>query len=322
MRLSVSMCSYFGKDYIRDQLLSIHRQTVPVDEIVICDDCSEDDTVEIIRKLTKQYDLPVRLFINEWNYGYKKNFEQAICRCTGDIIFLSDQDDTWIPTKVETIVNYFDRNPDKNFVFTNATLINFSGAECYSQTLFDALGMDKKTLHRFDQGYVLETLGINCRVTGATAAFRASLIPYCIPLPMSIVHDEAIALSSAFQGKIGYISQCLIKYRQHSDQTLGIAQALKRRKMHWDNTTNIMMWHRNLAEPYDLRTKNKLDFMYRRYWAIRSSWAIFRLSHLYFLGLYRKYETYPQRTFWWDIKSRFVYLFDRLKVSLGLITNY
>ena len=110
MRLSVAMCTYFGKDYIRDQLLSIHRQTVPVDEIVICDDCSEDDTVEIIRKLTKQYDLPVRLFINEWNYGYKKNFEQAICRCTGDIIFLSDQDDTWIPTKVETIVNYFDRN--------------------------------------------------------------------------------------------------------------------------------------------------------------------------------------------------------------------
>ena len=82
MRLSVAMCTYFGKDYIRDQLLSIHRQTVPVDEIVICDDCSEDDTVEIIRKLTKQYDLPVRLFINEWNYGYKKNFEQAICRCT------------------------------------------------------------------------------------------------------------------------------------------------------------------------------------------------------------------------------------------------
>ncbi len=322
MRLSVAMCTYFGEEYIRGQLLSIHYQTMPVDEIVICDDCSDDDTVEIIRKLTKQYNLPVRLYINDWNYGYKKNFEQAICRCTGDIIFLSDQDDIWEPTKVATIVNYFNQNPDKNFVFTNATLVNFSVAELYSQTLFDALGLDETTLRMFDKGYVLETLGINCRVTGATAAFRASLIPYCIPLPMTVVHDEAIALASAFQGKIGYINQCLIKYRQHAGQTLGIANALRRRKMHWNNTTNIMMWHKNLTERYDQKTKKKLDFIYQRYWAIRSSWALFRLVYLFFQGEYRKYEAHPHRTFLWDIQSRWVYLFDRLKISLGLISNY
>ena len=99
MRLSVAMCTYNGEKYIREQLMSIRNQTLRIDEIVICDDCSEDDTVEIIENLIRQYDLPVRLHVNTWNHGYRKNFEQAICRCSGDIIFLSDQDDIWLPTK-------------------------------------------------------------------------------------------------------------------------------------------------------------------------------------------------------------------------------
>lgn len=113
MRLSVAMCTYNGEKYIREQLMSIRNQTLRIDEIVICDDCSEDDTVEIIENLIRQYDLPVRLHVNTWNHGYRKNFEQAICRCSGDIIFLSDQDDIWLPTKVETIIGYFNSNPDK-----------------------------------------------------------------------------------------------------------------------------------------------------------------------------------------------------------------
>ena len=91
MHLSVAMCTYNGEKYIREQLMSIRNQTLQIDEIVICDDCSEDDTVTIIENLIRQYDLPVRLHVNTWNHGYRKNFEQAICRCSGDIIFLSDQ---------------------------------------------------------------------------------------------------------------------------------------------------------------------------------------------------------------------------------------
>ena len=74
MRLSVAMCTYNGEKYIREQLMSIRNQTLRIDEIVICDDCSEDDTVEIIENLIRQYDLPVRLHVNTWNHGYRKGY--------------------------------------------------------------------------------------------------------------------------------------------------------------------------------------------------------------------------------------------------------
>ena len=57
MHLSVAMCTYNGEKYIREQLMSIRNQTLQIDEIVICDDCSEDDTVTIIENLIRQYDL-------------------------------------------------------------------------------------------------------------------------------------------------------------------------------------------------------------------------------------------------------------------------
>lgn len=234
MRLSVAMCTYNGEKYIREQLMSIRNQTLRIDEIVICDDCSEDDTVEIIENLIRQYDLPIRLHINTWNHGFRKNFEQAICRCSGDIIFLSDQDDIWLPTKVETIIGYFNSNPDKEFVFTNAALVNAAGIPSYNQTLFDVLGLDKETLDLFDRGYELEMLSIYCRVTGATCALRASMMPYCIPLSNIVAHDEMIAMASAFRNKIGYIAQCLIKYRQHGKQTIGLKMAIRHPGEKWE----------------------------------------------------------------------------------------
>mgnify|MGYP002564096947 CR=1 FL=1 len=178
MRLSVAMCTYNGEKYIREQLMSIRNQTLRIDEIVICDDCSEDDTVEIIENLIRQYDLPVRLHVNTWNHGYRKNFEQAICRCSGDIIFLSDQDDIWLPTKVETIIGYFNSNPDKEFVFTNAALVNAAGIPSYNQTLFDVLGLDKETLDLFDQGYALEILPCNWGYMRLTCFFDTLLHPF------------------------------------------------------------------------------------------------------------------------------------------------
>lgn len=312
MRLSVALCTYNGEKYIREQLLSIHNQTVPVDEIIVCDDCSKDDTVPIVQEMTERYGLPVRLFMNSWNLGCRRNFERAICHCTGDIIFLSDQDDIWLPDKVETIVNYFDRHPEKNFAFTDAILINQTGADCYDQTLFGVFGMDSRAKQLFDRGHAWEVLSIYCRVTGATSAFRASLIPYCIPFSNVVVHDEAIAIASTVQNKIGYIDRCLIKYRQHEDQAIGLRLALSLPTKHWEVTPNIMMWHELLIEPFDKENQHKLRFLYRRFWTIRSPWAFLRLTRLLIRGDYRKYA--PERgTFLWDLKARGLYLLDKMR---------
>lgn len=313
MRLSVAMCTYNGEKYIREQLMSIHNQTLSIDEIVICDDCSEDNTVIIIEDLIQQYNLPIQLQVNAWNHGYRKNFEQAICRCSGDIIFLSDQDDIWMPNKVETVINYFNHNPDKEFVFTNATLVNAVGINSFKQTLFDIVLLDRATLDLFDKGYHLEILSIYCRVTGATCALRASFMPYCIPFSNVIVHDEMIAMTSAFQNKIGYINQCLIKYRQHGGQTVGLKIAMKNPGEKWEYTSNLMMWYEALIEPNDDKTRERLRFIYRRFWTLRSTWALFKIIRMKLTGYYKKYYTNDNTVFFWDIRTIFLRIWKKIK---------
>lgn len=312
MKKSVAMCTYNGKDHVREQLLSIREQTLPVDEIIVCDDGSTDGTIALVREISRQYNLPVRLFCNARNLGFQKNFEQAICRCSGDIIFLSDQDDIWLPTKVEKIADYFDRHLDKDFVFTNATLINAGGAASYNQTLFDVLRLDRYTLDLFDRGHALEILSIYCRVTGATCALRASFMPYCIPLSKTIAHDAALAIIAALHGKIGYLDECLIKYRQHKEQTIGLRVSIKHPAERWETSHNLIMWHEMLIEPDDDVSRNRLRFVFLRFWMIRSPWALLNIIRMYVSGKYRRFYMNDKSVFLWDIRSVFIRLWHRI----------
>lgn len=122
--VSVAMCTYNGANYIEEQLLSIFGQTKYVDEIVICDDQSTDDTVGLIRHLAERFPGRIRLFINEERLHVSANFEKAILLCKGDFIFLSDQDDVWHANKVETLCNWLFLHPDKDVVFSNTRIVD------------------------------------------------------------------------------------------------------------------------------------------------------------------------------------------------------
>lgn len=112
--ISVAMCTYNGEKYIREQLESIINQSMLPDEIVICDDCSKDTTLEILKDTLNSYNGIVQLVSNKHNLGYRKNFEKAISLCHGDIIFLSDQDDVWNKDKIEIIKTEIEK--DKNIL--------------------------------------------------------------------------------------------------------------------------------------------------------------------------------------------------------------
>lgn len=99
MKTSVALCTYNGEKYIKEQLDSILNQTKKVDEIIVCDDCSSDKTVEILNHYSSTNPGLFKIYINEQNLRSVKNFEKAITLCTGDIIFLSDQDDFWVNEK-------------------------------------------------------------------------------------------------------------------------------------------------------------------------------------------------------------------------------
>ena len=119
MKLSVAFIVYNGSNYMEQQLDSILNQTVKVDEIVVCEDNSTDNTREILEKYNKANPGLFIILHNTQNLGSNKNAEKAIQQCTGDIVFLSDNDDEWLPNKVERTLEYFEAHPNLNGVFSN-----------------------------------------------------------------------------------------------------------------------------------------------------------------------------------------------------------
>src|SRR5579872_5327047 len=122
LKVSVAMCTFNGAKFVEAQLQSIFQQTRVPDEIIVCDDVSTDATVEVLRKVAAKDPVNIQIHQNSRNLGYLENFESAVRRTTGDIIFLSDQDDVWLPEKVATMVEPFLRNPQVVLAYSDAML--------------------------------------------------------------------------------------------------------------------------------------------------------------------------------------------------------
>ena len=136
--ISIAMATYNGAKYIKEQIDSILNQTIQDIEIVICDDCSQDSTFDILKDYQTN-DSRIRVYKNEDNLGFKKNFEKAISLCHGEYIALSDQDDIWMPNHLELLRKEIG---SKVLVCGNADLINEEG---------ESLGMTLKTQESLDK---------------------------------------------------------------------------------------------------------------------------------------------------------------------------
>ena len=98
--VSVVMTTYNGELFLREQLDSILCQTYPIHELIVQDDCSTDNTVEIIKEYATRHPF-IKLYVNEHNLGFNKNFKTAVMKATGDYVAIADQDDIWFPEKIE-----------------------------------------------------------------------------------------------------------------------------------------------------------------------------------------------------------------------------
>lgn len=114
MKISVVMATYNGERYLQEQLDTIRLQTRKVDELIICDDCSTDETVKLAKEYISKYGLQDtwRIVINEQNLGYANNFNKVTLLALGDAIFFSDQDDIWKPDKVQRMLEIMDAHSD------------------------------------------------------------------------------------------------------------------------------------------------------------------------------------------------------------------
>ncbi|MCD8396511.1 MAG: glycosyltransferase family 2 protein [Lachnospiraceae bacterium] len=217
IRFSVAMCTYNGEAYIREQLQSILEQDVPVDEIVLADDGSTDGTVRIAREVLSQSSVSYEILVNKKNLGFRKNFEQAIARTHGEIIFLSDQDDVWKREKVRVIWAHFQKNPSCLLVFSNAVVVD-ANRNPQAMDLWDSLMLNKETLADTDWKRLFLK---GWYVTGAATAIRRELFEEAIPFPEICYHDAWLAMRAALRGGLEAEPEKLICYRQHADNQIG-----------------------------------------------------------------------------------------------------
>ena len=215
------MCTYNGAEFLPAQLESIASQTRRPDEIVICDDCSTDETQSLLEQFVAG-GLPLVLHSNKQNLGSIKNFEQAIKLCTGDVIALSDQDDVWREDKLALTEAVFDKNPNAGLVFSDAEIVD-KNLNSLGRRMWDEVGFDTHQRKLLARGRALDVLKAGWTVTGATMAFRSEYRNLSLPIPQNLrmIHDGWIALTIAAVADVVAIDEPLIKYRQHERQQIG-----------------------------------------------------------------------------------------------------
>jgi glycosyltransferase involved in cell wall biosynthesis len=212
--VSVALCTYNGGRFIAEQLRSITAQTRPVDEIIVCDDGSTDDTVAEVES------AGIAVVRNERRLGVTKNFERAIGLCTGDVIVLCDQDDVWHPEKVATLTDRLAGGGA--MAFSNAEVVNGDLSPA-GYRLWDSVWFDPAEQDRVRRGDAVPVLLRHAVAAGATLAFRSEYRPLLLPIPdLPHSHDIWITLLLACVGRIEPVDRDLIRYRLHGANTVGL----------------------------------------------------------------------------------------------------
>jgi glycosyltransferase involved in cell wall biosynthesis len=222
MNISVALIVYNGANYMRTQLDSILAQTHKVDEIIVVEDASTDNTIEILNNYSKEN--PELFFIqhNEKNIGSYKSIEKSIKACTGDIIILADHDDYWETHKVGSIIKWFEENPKIDGLMTNGLLIDAKGEINSNYFLWDSMCFPYKNITNTEDLRLYINTIENC-ATGAAMAFRNNLSFLQQPFPVIkyFIHDRWLAINLAEQNSLGILDEKLIRYRIHPTQETG-----------------------------------------------------------------------------------------------------
>ena len=172
-----------------------------------------------------------RVLENAHPLGVVGNFQQAVTATRGDLIALSDQDDRWLPGRLERMAARFDADPSLLFLHTDARLIDDVGAATGTHALRVAGGRRAPTAKPVHAGEAFRVYLRRNLATGATVVFRRSLLEAALPFPEEWVHDEWLAIIAAAVGHVQVMREATIDYRQHGANEIGVAEPTLRHKL-------------------------------------------------------------------------------------------
>lgn len=225
-RISVVLACFNGLPHILEQLASIDSQTRIPDELVICDDFSTDGTWELVQEYAHKACFAVRALRNSSQMGPARNFSTGVMHSTGDIVVLSDQDDWWEPTKLESIERYFMDHPNHAIAVHNVRICD-RHLDISIDNYFEYLRHNNYSLTQFTKGCAM--------------AVRRSVCEIAFPLPRSgsWMHDTRLLAVGNTLSSIGYLPDRLMRYRVHATNHSGYifpSRGLAGRALAWMDT--------------------------------------------------------------------------------------
>ena len=221
-KIGIILATYNGEKYLTQMLDSLVAQTRTADFIVAVDDGSKDSTPEILKSYQDR--LPLQVTCLPQNTGHRAAFSKALELAQpqltdNDLIALADQDDIWLPQKLEllekNIESEYSNGTKPSLVFGDAQVIDAEGkviAESWRK--ISGISPSLATEARI--------AGTN-NITGCLSLFRASLLKKVLPIPTAVgVHDAWIGLLAAQYGNIVPLEQPIVLYRLHGENSVGL----------------------------------------------------------------------------------------------------
>lgn len=223
----VVICTYNGESYIKEQLVSILEQEAYIPQrIIISDDGSSDDTLNIIDSIFKVYKFNSYSIVKGCRQGIVKNFLTALTYTSASYVFLADQDDIWFSSKVNKfakVICLLQKKIEKNcplLVFSDAELINAQGESLHSD-FFHYQGLKPEYLSDDSILYKNCVQGASCLINRELKQIVIDSMKY-VDIENLYMHDWWIALLARYYGEYYFISQPLISYRQHGRNQVGV----------------------------------------------------------------------------------------------------
>lgn len=206
--VAVVVATYNGATYLLAQLESIVQQTHKSAQIIIVDDASSDDTVSIAHAFAAAHP-EVMVVQNESRLGYIKNFEKGMLLANTTYVALSDQDDIWVPHKLEKLLAAIG---DQMLAYADSELIDANGYLLHKKmsSIKNQLAYHTPIMY-----------AIGAWAPGHAMLFKKELIDKAVPFPTLVTHDFWLGFVATCYSKVVYVNEPLVHYRQHTQNAIG-----------------------------------------------------------------------------------------------------
>lgn len=206
--VAVVVATYNGASFLLAQLESIAQQTHKPAQIIIVDDASSDDTVRIANNFADAHP-EVLVVQNETRLGYIKNFEKGMLLATASYVALSDQDDIWVPNKLEKLLFAIG---DQMLAYSDSELIDANGGLLHQKmsSIKNQLAYHSPVMY-----------AIGAWAPGHAMLFKKELINKAVPFPVLVTHDFWLGFVATCYSKVVYVNEPLVHYRQHTQNAIG-----------------------------------------------------------------------------------------------------